>query len=491
MRHDLGALIILTALLLAAPASAQTGDHEGGGAGCGDVFGDLIHVLREPDTGQPILAKRFVELPAEIPGYGWGFCKIGLTADGAEIPFLPYSCDLDLDADDDGVEELAAVPVDYFGRLSGGRTKEKNQRMHFDEVISNIKMADLVKAEEATGRLKMGFDCAGIGQAPCAEWAVVDSPMESLGLYLRLMKYGHLQTDPREIDIWWHGDPKLVPPYHEALDPSDWPKFHSSLRHLLPASSWQACFDAGSNGVYDPPEPFTEVDGVFTFTDLNGNGVWDEGDPFDPQGAGCAAPQPLDERDFARAATFLGAAANKTGRITVDLVQYVNRILKITKTTATTLPTTATLPALIRDCWDGESDPSPPAEDDPAPVDPGYSQTCTTYPATEETDADYMDAFVEAGERFVDYGAVLYVRAEWRDETYEELILPTTGDDPEVFYLQVDVAAWDWLAYSNGGDRYDEVLGIDGFVLAASDALRTIEYVHNYAVPEPLGFPEL
>ena len=33
------------------------------------------------------------------------------------------------------------------------------------------------------------------------------------------MKYGHLQTDPEEFDIWSHGDPKGVPPFHPALDP--------------------------------------------------------------------------------------------------------------------------------------------------------------------------------------------------------------------------------------------------------------------------------
>lgn len=47
----------------------------------------------------------------------------------------------------------------------------------------------------------------------------------------------------------------------------------------------------------------------------------------------CAEPETLNNRDFVRAASLLAGAANKTGIVTVDLVQYMNRILKITQTT--------------------------------------------------------------------------------------------------------------------------------------------------------------
>ena len=99
------------ALALAVPATAQ--DH---GVGCGDVFGDLIHILRDAETGQPILAQRWIELPGEVQGYGWGYCPIAVDAAGNEIGFLPYTCD--------AVNPVAVVAVDYFGRLNGGRTKE-------------------------------------------------------------------------------------------------------------------------------------------------------------------------------------------------------------------------------------------------------------------------------------------------------------------------------------------------------------------------------
>ena len=138
MKKLTACLALVLAALVAAPALAQ--DHgSGGGVGCGDVFGDLIEIKRAPDTGQPILQKRWVELPKEVPGYGWGYCKIALDKNGSELPFAPLSCDIHPDY----VDQI--VPVDYFGRLNGGRTKEKNHRMHFNEVISTI-MLNFIEA---------------------------------------------------------------------------------------------------------------------------------------------------------------------------------------------------------------------------------------------------------------------------------------------------------------------------------------------------------
>ncbi len=57
------------------------------------------------------------------------------------------------------------------------------------------------------------------------------------------------------------------------------------------------------------------------------------------------------------AGAALGGAANKTGKITVDLVQYMNRILKITKKTEASEATLDWLPAKVRDCWSSDGDP--------------------------------------------------------------------------------------------------------------------------------------
>ena len=502
-----GWMIVTAAVLLpAVPAIAQghgggSGSGGGGGGGCGDVFGDLIHIVRDDLTGQPILAKRFVELPKEVPGYGWGYCTIALTAGGVEIPFLPYSCDL--------AEGFDPVEVDYFGRLSGGRTKEKNHRMHLDEVLSTIKMSEAVQQEPATGRLMMGFECefnGGGNLKKCAEWSVVDSPMESMALYTRLMKYGHLQTDPQEFDIWSHGDPKGVPPFHPALDPSDWAKFQKGVRHLLPGDGKarpSLCYtddypEGDPNGLYDAPEAYVDVDGDGEylegepFADVNENGVRDPGDSFAPT---CAAPESLTSQDFIRGGTFLGAAANKFGIITRDLTQYMNRILKITLKTTTTAATPDTLPAKVRDCVDYDlPTPEPPVEGED-PGDPDiYLEVCQYYDVYPELD-NYGD-FPDVQELFVDFGALseeLYYRAEWRDEAFPELILPATTEETESWFLGTEVSVMGWLFIANGPveEGGAEVpVNIDGFVAAASDALRSIEFIHNYAVPVYMPFEE-
>ncbi len=418
-------LVMILAALFFVPvgpvAGAEGGSgHEGGGqgGGCGDVLGDLVHIKRDAVTGQPILQKRWIELPQDA--MDWGYCPIALDAEGEEIGFVENSCDpLDVEA---------VIEVDYFGRLSGGRTKERNSRMHFNEVIANIKMAGRV-LQDQTGRLLLGFDCAEVGAHRCEEWKTVDSPMENLALYTRLMKYGHLQTDPMEVDTFAHGDPAAAVQYHPALAPEDWAKFSGGLKHLLPGGGNQAgaCFEAG----------------------------------FNPQ---CAETEALDSRDLVRGATFLGAAANKDGKITVDLVQYLNRILKVPLATEATAATLETLPALIRDCGDNPLLQLPPEQ-------------CVIVAAGPDLPAP-------ANERFVDFGRIEYEREEWRDEPLTVLV-PLGG---ELWQETPEVNLLDWLEYVNGAPPEDPITGVRGFVSAASDGLRAIQFVHNYDIPADLGW---
>ena len=162
----------------------------------GDLFGDLYEIKRDAVTGQPILQQRQVLLPGDVPGIA--YCPIAIDAAGEEIPFAPDSCEID------PTQLGRVVEIDYFGRLNAARTKERNQRMHFNEVISNIKAAEVVTVDEA-GRMKLGSTCDAGGV--CAEWATIDSPMENLALYNRVLKYGHIQTDPLEVDTTSGGDP--------------------------------------------------------------------------------------------------------------------------------------------------------------------------------------------------------------------------------------------------------------------------------------------
>ena len=492
-------LLTVTALLLVSTTPAIAQDHgsggSGGGGGCGDTFGDLIHILRHDVTGQPILQKRWVEMPAAEPGYGWGYCVIAVNESGEELGFEPLSCDV-AEADLPRV-----VEVNYFGRLNGGRTKERNNRMHFNEVLSTIKTAELVK-EGPAGRLMMGFDCSYDEKKeefknPCAEWATVDSPMESLGLYSRLMKYGHFQTDPREVDEWHHGDPKLSVQYQPALGPEDYAKFHKSVQHLLPESydpkhpdtAWECFVDVNFNDIWDPTEPYTDIgtedvpanneyDLGEPFTDINFNGFRDDGGDTFAFNPACMEQEYLDDRDFTRAASFAGAAASKTGKSTRDLTSYLNRIMKITKNTPFTKRTLAWLPALVRECkiqdgWTAEPD----GEDQ---VEPSYTEDCEVKQASDSI--ENYEFFPKVQELFVDFYAAEYYRSDWRSEGLE-LIVPA-GDDNWVETNNVPLT--DWLRYANGPAGQTSEVEIDAFVGAMGDTIRTIQLIHNYEIPEPL-----
>ena len=351
--------------------------------------------------------------------FGWGYCPIPLNGAGEEIGFADLSCD--------PADPLAVVEVNYFGRLSGGRTKERNSRMHFDEVISTIKDPAVgTVSQDEVGRLRFGYDCTKVGQ--CARWKVIDSPMENLALYARLMRYGHLQTDPAEVDTFAHGDPAAGTQYHPALAAVDYEKFDASTRHLLPKSSAVNCFPA---------------DGSFVVA--------------------CAAGVRLASRDFVRAGSFLAGAADKTGVITVDLVQYMNRILKITLDTELSTANVYTLPALIRDCGGGDGVPYLPIEQ------------CTTRAAAAGLPAP-------ANERFVNFRATSYVRNQWHDYLLEVLKPLGSGMWQEVS----DVRLMDWLSDQNGPQPLEAVRDISGFVAGASDGLRSVEFVHNYEIPADL-----
>lgn len=460
----IGALFVAaTTLICVPPVAAQHGgggggDHGGGaGGGCGDVFGDLIHVKRDTGTGVPILAKRWIELPKEIPGYGWGYCAIAVDADGNELGFLPLTCDID-------VNTGTPVEVDYFGRLSAGRTKERNQRMHFNEVIFNIKESQLVDFDEA-GRLRMASGCelnpAGKIIVSTCSWSVIDSPMENLALYHRLMKYGHIQTDPSEVDLSAHGDPEAGTQYHPALNREDWGKFRGHLRQsLLPRGSEDECFTPGVG--------------------------------FNPA---CAENISLTENDFVVAGAFLGGAAGKENIVTVDLVQYLNRILKITKDTTAdpsggTFPNVDTLPAKVRDCWpEGQAEPVPPGEDE-IPIEPTYLPVdqCQTEDASGAL-PNYA-LFAEATELFVNFEAVTYDRNAWFADRQVPIVRPVDPMDPApIDYVAVEAfPLMTWVAYAN--PTMANGANIDGFVFAASDALRAIQFIHNYEIPEVLwNFP--
>jgi hypothetical protein len=260
------------------------------------------------------------------------------------------------------------------------------------------------------------------------------------------MKYGHFQTDPMEVDLWAHGDPAAGIQYNPALGPKDWPKFTNGVRHLLPGNGNATCFDEADPNVFS---------------------------------AECAAPSRLRKRDFVAAAAYLGGAANKTGKITVDLVQYMNRILKITRDTEATLSTLHTLPALVRDCVEvGWTPPDPTSEEQ---REPAYTGSCSDSEAAEGI--EHYDLFPDVQELFVDFKRASYDRVDHRDHL---LYVIAPGLAAGAWEERDSVPLLDWLGHINGDPVFVENLA--AFVAASSDTLRSIEFVHNYAVPVDLGW---
>ncbi|MDP1619813.1 MAG: hypothetical protein Q8M12_02340, partial [bacterium] len=175
------------------------------------------------------------------------------------------------------IEAVDNVPVEVdFGRLSVARSPDSVLESSFDEVISLIKLCRHIDVD-AAGRLRLETLTA-TGEVT---QKTIDSPLENLALYSYLMRNGHIQTAETVADE--HGGEVTL---HPTLDAdTDYGKFGARVRFLLPVvpNSIEA--------------------------------------------------EPLTNDDLTFAGFFLAAAADKTGTITADLVQYLNRILAIPNST--------------------------------------------------------------------------------------------------------------------------------------------------------------
>jgi hypothetical protein len=132
--------------------------------------------------------------------------------------------------------------------------------------------------------------------------------------------------------------------------------------------------------------------------------------------------------------------------MTVDLIQYLNRILKITQTTELSASTLDTLPALIRD------------------------QNGLITPATPE----------QVPELFVNYAAAAYNRNDRFNTTAPSLVAAGGGtwtENPALPLLPFLDYVFGPAAPANG---------LAAFLLNSADAQRAIEFIHNYEIPEDM-----
>lgn len=139
-------------------ANPHSGGGEGKPAGAGtkkgDDYGDLIVLLRNPITGEPIVE------------------------DGEYLICLDVACTSTVPTVDGEVPEgVAAIEVD-FGRASVGRAPSKVTDHSLDEAISKITADGAEISVDDAGRITITVD--GVT-------STIDSPLENLALYIDLM----------------------------------------------------------------------------------------------------------------------------------------------------------------------------------------------------------------------------------------------------------------------------------------------------------------
>ncbi|MBU4264003.1 MAG: hypothetical protein KKC76_19280 [Proteobacteria bacterium] len=217
-----------------------------------------------------------------------------------------------------------------FGRLNLGRAPDAVLDQAFDEAISSINNSKSISLD-ASGRLLLTTDVYDEfltnpdGTPVYIETVTkaIDSPLENLALYIKLMKDGHLITPADErsaIDRSTRGGI----PLWKLLELEDGPS--QSLRPTIDIAHMQ---EFGLGNLVDAANPTT----YWTHRDEEGNLIVSS-----EACEGCEESYGITTRsgndfcnddDFAFSATFVASAADKTGSMTMDKVVYINSILGI------------------------------------------------------------------------------------------------------------------------------------------------------------------
>lgn len=219
-----------------------------------------------------------------------------------------------------------------FGRLNLGRSPDAVLNRSFDEAINAINNADAIWID-SSGRMVLRtriydeFLTDENGDPILLETIekAIDSPLENVALYLKLMLNGHLITpaDEREpIDYSLNGG---IPDW-KALDLVDGPS-----RSLRPTIDIAKMVEFGLGHLVDAKNIGT----YYTYTDEEGNLVVTDA-PCDgcQEWYGTKTRSDLDvcsDADFDFTAAFIAAAADKTGTMTMDKIVYFNSIMGINK----------------------------------------------------------------------------------------------------------------------------------------------------------------
>ena len=419
----------------------------------------------------------------------------------------------------------------HFGRLNIGRSPEAVMQAAFDEAINNLNSPDTIAIEiDAAGRLlltknvyddllvyKLGDKLPNGDLVPqellgTPKWIAtvkkaIDSPLENVALYHKLMTDGHLVTSGDErapidrsknggIPIW-----KMLEledgPGAAALRPTiDIAKLVSwGLGSLVNVSeedylTYYVCLNDAGGEVpcliwdEDPVQP--EIDRELVGnpaavsrdlkTVLESEGCPDSGDvdnPYDCEGPFTGittddggAP---DTTDLNFTAAFLAAAADKTGDIGVDMVVYLNSILGINK-------------VLGYSEYDADGNPTADAinyEESPVYFNfrgvSAYSREDGTFDVRGQVDSIGGPEGNGGASTYDGFVTVLQETLGSWNET-PVTILKAQMSDATIFD-NIDLGV---NAFPNGLQAKDNILG---FTQQADDDLSVIKFIHTYQIP--------
>ena len=396
--------VIVFVLCLLVPVLVLAAPPDNGGVPddyLGSLYGDLYIILRDED-GVPILDNFGCVQPTrvkEVDGVLTLVVKQLYTniAEDLECELLE---DSDTHADVDFVQEVD------FGRLNLGRAPEPVLNHAFDEAVNAMNNAIDINIDPA-GRLVLTL----VDQETAEEYEkTIDSPLENLALYVKMMRDGHWITEDTTVDGKGRGG-SGGPPEGKGPPEGDGPSVEE--RPTLEQSAIEELGHIGYGGL-----------GLTTNT--------------------------LNNHELLLAASLMAAAADKTGSFTVDKVVYANSIYGIND---------------LGSDGDGQD---------------YFDFSAFTYPIKPFGFRKSVECVTD-GEAWVlkpdndhglEEGKVVYWMA---------ICLPLLS---EVSFADVHyMVGFDNEATWHAGEAKANVAG---FTQAANDALKTIQYIHNYSVPEIL-----
>jgi hypothetical protein len=399
--------VIAFVLCLLVPAFVLAEPPDKGGVPddyLGDLYGDLYIILRDVN-GVPMLDDYGCVQPTRVVDDGLGNLTLVVkqlyTSEADDI-----LCELLADNSeyDDDYADLEFIQEVDFGRLNLGRSPDPVLNHAFDEAVKAMNSASDIQLDPA-GRLLLTIPGE---DGPILK--TIDSPLENLAMYVKMMKDGHWITLDTSTGGKGRGGSGGPPP-DKGPPEGDGPTVEE--RPVLSEAAIAQLADIGYGGL-----------GFVGHT--------------------------LTNDDLRLAASLIAAAADKSGSFTVDKIVYANSIYGINAL--------GTLPGEVE-----------------GKMYFNFAAFAYSKPFAFRSSGGCL----EDGQVYVLQPEPAGQATTWEAQCENMMT--------SIFFKDVDFVVPDISGAGQYAGYYAEgTANVAGFTQAANDALKTIEYIHNYAVPEIL-----